>query len=28
VRQTGYSEYFCALPAHEQIELIQRTEYR
>jgi formate C-acetyltransferase len=27
VRQTGYSEYFCALPAHEQIELINRTEY-
>lgn len=27
VRQTGFSEYFCSLPVHEQLEIINRTEY-
>ncbi len=27
VRQTGFSEYFNAMPPHEQLELIERSEY-
>ncbi|MFW5870110.1 MAG: pyruvate formate lyase family protein [Candidatus Sumerlaeota bacterium] len=27
VRQTGFSEYFVAMPPHEQLEMISRSEY-